>query len=198
MQTLRQAARQELEDRYEIRLEGEGGQGMILAGVILAEAAVLDGLNAVQTQDYGPEARGGASRSEVIVARGEIDFPKAMSPNFLLCMSQEACDKFFADMADDGCIVVDASNVSRIPTHRGIAVPISQIAEEASGRRITASLVGLGLLSGLTGIVSLEALQKAVSVRVPPGTEEINLRALAAGFEEAARMQGACGGWSSA
>jgi 2-oxoglutarate ferredoxin oxidoreductase subunit gamma len=188
MEQMRQEARRELEDRYEIRLAGEGGQGMILAGVILAEAAVYDGLNAVQTQDYGAEARGGASRSEVIIAHGDIDYPKPMMPDFLLCMSQEACDRFYAEVRDDGCIVVDTSNVSRIPSHRCMTVAISEIAEEVTGRRITASMVALGLIAGLTGVVTHEALDKAVRERVPAGTEELNLRAVDAGFAEAARL----------
>ena len=185
-----QEARRELEDRYEIRLAGEGGQGMILAGVILAEAAALhDGLNAVQTQSYGPEARGGTSRSEVIIARGEIDYPKVMSANLLLCMSQEACDKFGADVKDEGLIVVDSTSVSRLPSHRAVAVPISQIAQEATSRRITASIVALGLVGGLTAIVSRPALEQAVAGRVPRGTEEMNLKALAAGYAAAERVR---------
>ncbi|MGC9334079.1 MAG: 2-oxoacid:acceptor oxidoreductase family protein [Anaerolineae bacterium] len=191
METLRQEARRELEDRYEVRLAGEGGQGMILAGVILAEAAAVhDGLNAVQTQSYGPEARGGASRSEVIIARGEVDYPKVMSADFLVCMSQEACDKFYSGVKDDGWIVVDATSVSRTPSHRAFGVPITQIAEETTGRRITASMVALGLIAGLSGVVSREALEKAVADRVPAGTEEMNLKALAAGFAEAERIRG--------
>jgi 2-oxoglutarate ferredoxin oxidoreductase subunit gamma len=186
----RQAARHGLEDRYEVRLAGEGGQGMILAGVILAEAAaVYDGLNAVQTQSYGPEARGGASRSEVILAQGEIDYPKVMTADLLLCMSQEACDKFYPDVKEDGCIIVDSTTVSRVPSHRAIAVPISQIAEEETGRSITASIVALGLLCGITGVVSRHALEQAVRERVPAGTEEMNLKALAAGYTEAERLQ---------
>jgi 2-oxoglutarate ferredoxin oxidoreductase subunit gamma len=193
MDQIRREARRELEDRYEIRLAGEGGQGMILAGVILAEAAVHDGLNVVQTQDYGPEARGGASCSEVIIAHGEIDYPKLMSPDFLLCMSQEACDKFFDDIGEDGLIVVDSDNVSRLPSHRAVEIPISHIAESVTGRRIAASIVGLGVLAGITDVVTLEALQKAVSDRVPAGTEEMNLQALAAGFAEARRLQADAG-----
>ncbi len=194
MDKVRDAARRALEDRFEVRLAGEGGQGMILAGVILAEAAAVhDGLNAVQTQSYGPEARGGASRSEVIIARGEIDYPKVMAADLLLCMSQEACDKFYTQVKDDGCIIVDSTNVSRVPSHRAIAVPITQLAEEATGRRITASMVALGFLSGLTGVVSKEALEKAVADRVPAGTEEMNLKALAAGFAEAERLRGTGG-----
>lgn len=190
MDELRQRARRELEDRYEVRLAGEGGQGMILAGVILAEAAVVhDGLNAIQTQSYGPEARGGASRSEVIVSHGEIDYPKVIAADFLLCMSQEACDRFFPQIKEDGLIVVDSTNVSRIPGHRAIAVPISEIAEAATGRRITASIVSLGLFSGLTGVVSRQALERAVGERVPAGTEGLNLKALSAGLAEAERLR---------
>lgn len=190
MGTERQAARSRLGDRFEVRLAGEGGQGMILAGVILAEAAVVyDGLNAVQTQSYGPEARGGASRSEVIIAKGEIHYPKVMIPDLLLCMSQEACDKFYSAVKDDSCILVDSSNVSRVPSHRAIAVPISDIAERSTGRRITASMVALGLLCGLSDLVTREALIKAMAERVPTGTEEVNEKALAAGFEEAARLR---------
>ena len=190
METQRREAKRELEDRYEIRLAGEGGQGMLLAGVILAEAAaVYDGLNAVQTQSYGPEARGGASRSEVVIARGEIDYPKVMSADFLLCMSQEACDKFYVQVKEDGWIVVDSTQVSRVPSHRALPIPISQLAEEATGRRITASIVSLGLIGGLTGLISREALEKALVERVPAGTEEMNLKALAAGFTEADRVR---------
>ena len=190
MRTERRAARSKLVDRYEVRLAGEGGQGMILAGVILAEAAVVhDGLNAVQTQSYGPEARGGASRSEVILAKGEIDYPKVMIPDLLLCMSQEACDKFASQVKDDGWTIVDATNVSRVPSHRALAVPLTEIAERVTGRRITASMVALGLVCGISGLVTRESLTKAMIARVPAGTEDMNGKALAAGFEEAARLR---------
>lgn len=190
MVTQRQEARRELQDRYEVRLAGEGGQGMILAGVILAEAAAVhDGLNAVQTQSYGPEARGGASRSEVIVARGEIDYPKVMQADLLLCMSQEACDRFHEQVRDDGCIVVDSDHVKRLPGHRVVALPISSIAEQATGRRVTASVVALGVLAALTGVVSKEALERALVDRVPRGTEALNLQALEAGISAVERMR---------
>jgi 2-oxoglutarate ferredoxin oxidoreductase subunit gamma len=190
MDQQRQDARRELKDRFEIRLAGQGGQGMILAGVILAEAAaVYDGLNAVQTQSYGPEARGGASRSEIILAQGEIDYPKVMTADLLLCMSQEASDRFYTQVKDDGCIIIDSTQVGRVPTHRSITVPITRIAEKATGRRITASIVALGLVSGLTGMVSPEALEQAIRERVPAGTEEINLKALTAGLAQAQQIR---------
>ncbi len=186
----RREAKRELEDRFEVRLAGEGGQGMILAGVILAEAAaVYDGLNVAQTQSYGPEARGGASRSEVVISHGDIDYPKVMSSDLLLCMSQESCDKFYSQLKEDGCIVVDSTSVRRVPSHRAISVPISDLAEEATGRRITASIVALGVICGLSGVVSRSALEQAVAGRVPRGTEELNLKALTAGFDEADRLR---------
>ena len=89
--------------RYEARLSGSGGQGLILAGKILAEAAAIyENKNATQSQSYGPEARGGASKSEVIISDGDIDFPKATRLDVLLCLTQEACDKYVADLKEDG------------------------------------------------------------------------------------------------
>jgi 2-oxoglutarate ferredoxin oxidoreductase subunit gamma len=179
------------DDRFEIRLAGAGGQGMILAGLILAEAAAIyDGKNAIQTQSYGPEARGGASGSEVVISEGRIHYPKVMSPDVLLAMSQEACDKFFYSLKSDGLLIVDSGFVERVPTSRAIVLPITEIAREATGRAITANIVALGLIGGLTGVISRGALEKAVSARVPKGTIELNLQAVAAGWERAEALRG--------
>jgi len=173
-------------DRTEVRLAGEGGQGMILAGIILAEAAAIyDGKNAVQTQSYGPEARGGASKAEVIISNGEIDHPEVVSADVLLAMSQEACDKYASGLKKNGALIVDEEKVGRVPTTRAIKVPITKLAVETTGKAITASVVALGVLVGLTGVVSREAVQKAVVARAPKGTEEMNRAALAAGFAAA-------------
>jgi 2-oxoglutarate ferredoxin oxidoreductase subunit gamma len=178
-------------DRFEIRLAGAGGQGMILAGLILAEAAAIyDDKNAIQTQSYGPEARGGASGSEVVISEDRIHYPKVMAPDVLLAMSQEACDKFFYSLKPEGLLIVDAGFVERVPTSRAIVLPITEIAREATGRAITANIVALGLIGGLTGIISREALEKAVSAHVPKGTTELNLRAVAAGWEKAEELLG--------
>lgn len=172
--------------RTEIRLAGEGGQGMILAGVILAEAAAIyDGQNAVQTQSYGPEARGGASKAEVVISQEEIDFPEVIRADVLVALSQEACDRYASDLKKDGLLIVDKDMVGRIPVTNAIRTPITAIAESVSGRSITANVVALGLLVGLTGVVSREAIEKAVAARAPKGTENINLAALTAGFDEA-------------
>lgn len=176
--------------RYEIRLAGAGGQGMILAGLILAEAAAIhDGKNASQSQSYGAEARGGASRAEVIISDGEIVYPKVTNADLLLCMSQEACDRYSHQLKEDGTLIVDSVSVESVPTDRAYRVPITQIAEEITGRRITANMVALGLVVGLTGVVSRTAIKAAVSARAPQGTEEMNLKALAAGLERAEELK---------
>jgi len=176
--------------RFEIRLAGEGGQGLILAGLILSEAATIyDGKHATQTQSYGPEARGGASRSEVIISEGDIDFPKVIAADLLLAMSQEACDKYFRETRPEGTLIVDSVHVSRVPTTRAIRAPITEIAERATGRRITANIVALGLIVGLTNVVSREAIRQSVMARAPRGTEELNLKALEAGFTVAEEIR---------
>ena len=172
-------------ERIEIRLAGEGGQGMILAGIILAEAAIYDGKNAIQTQSYGPEARGGASKAEVIISEDEIDFPEVISADVLVALSQEACDKFASNLKKTGVLIVDADQVGRIPVTSAVKLPITRMALEATGKPITANVVALGVLVGLTGVVSAEAIEKVVLSRAPKGTEELNRAALAAGFAAA-------------
>jgi len=175
----------------EVRLGGTGGQGAILAGILLAEAAVRDGKNAAQTQSYGSEARGGARQSEVVISDGKIHYPKVLQADITLCMSQEACDRYGRETRKDGLLILDADHVTRAPTTRAVRVPMTRLAREATGREIVANVVGLGALAGLTGIVSREALEAAVRERAPRGTADINLKALAADFEAAARVRGA-------
>ncbi|MGB9673174.1 MAG: 2-oxoacid:acceptor oxidoreductase family protein [Anaerolineales bacterium] len=174
------------QSRIEIRLAGEGGQGMILAGVILAEAAAIyDGKNVVQTQTYGPEARGGSSKAEVIISDEEIDYPEVINADILVAMSQEACDKYASNLKKDGLLIVDSEKVRRIPLTNAVKLPITRIAAEATGKSITANVVSLGILVGLTGIVSRESINKAIIARAPKGTEELNQKALERGFAEA-------------
>jgi 2-oxoglutarate ferredoxin oxidoreductase subunit gamma len=172
--------------RTEIRLAGEGGQGMILAGIILAEAAAIyDGKNAVQSQSYGPEARGGASRSEVIISDDEIDFPEVILPNILVALSQMAYDKYATNLSPDGLLIVDDEKVKNVSGDKVIKLPVGRIALEVTGKAITSNTVVLGILVGLTGLVSRPALEQAVAAHAPKGTAEINTKALQAGFEQA-------------
>jgi 2-oxoglutarate ferredoxin oxidoreductase subunit gamma len=177
-------------ERTEIRLAGEGGQGMILAGIILAEAAAIyGGKNAVQSQSYGPEARGGASKSEVIISSDEIDHPEVLQPDVVVTLSQEAFKKFATTVKPGGLLVVDCDKVNSSSAPKAICLPITKMAFEATGRAITANTVALGVLVGLTGVVSKDALEKAVIARAPRGTEEMNRKALAAGLAAAEKIK---------
>lgn len=173
-------------ERYEIRLSGSGGQGLIIAGIILAEAAgIYDGKCVCQTQSYGPEARGGASKAEVVISDKEIDYPKAIKPDLLLAMNQKSCDTFFFDLKPQGILIVDSTFVKQLPTTRAVALPFTHLARTAVGKEMTANIIALGALAALTKVVSLKSLEAAVLNRVPPGTEELNKKALGAGIEAA-------------
>ena len=174
--------------RYEIRLSGEGGQGLVLAGKILAEAAAIyDERNATQSQSYGPEARGGASKSEVIIADGEIDYPKAEKLDLQLVLTQEALDKYWKDLRPGGWLVVDADAVPRLPAgdFRVVRVPFVRLAREKLGKPVVANIIALGLIVRLTQVVSEEAAEQAILARVPRGTEELNRQAYHLGLEVA-------------
>ncbi len=174
--------------RYEVRLSGSGGQGLIIAGIILAEAAgIHDGKHVCQTQSYGPEARGGASKAEVVISDEEIDYPKAIKPDLLLAMNQSSCDLFFFDLKPTGTLVVDSTFVKQLPTTRAVAIPFTQIARTELKKEMVANIIALGCLARLTGIVSLGSLEAAVLARVPRGTEELNRKALELGIEAARR-----------
>ena len=117
--------------RYEIRLAGSGGQGLILAGMILAEAAgIYDGKFVCQTQSYGPEARGGASKAEVVISDAEIDYPKAIQPDVLLALNQKSLDTFTSDLKPGGLLLVDADLVQEVPARRVLALPFTRMARE--------------------------------------------------------------------
>jgi 2-oxoglutarate ferredoxin oxidoreductase subunit gamma len=181
-----------MDKRIEIRLAGEGGQGMILAGIVLAEAAAIyDGKQATQTQCYGPEARGGASRSEVVISDGEIDHPEVLSADVVVALSQEAYKKFAKTVRAGGLLIVDEDRVETSADFNGIKIPVARIAQETTGRSITANTVALGVLVGLTNLVSREAIEKAITARAPKGTEEMNRKALQVGFAAAERVKAA-------
>ncbi len=176
--------------RYEIRLSGSGGQGLILMGIILAEAVgIYDGRYVAQTQSYGPEARGGSSKAEVVVSDEEIDYPKAMKLDLLLAMNQKSCDEFYSDLKPDGLLIVDSTFVTQIPTPKAFQVPFTRIAREKFKREVVANIVALGALSQFTPIVSSKAIESAVLARVPRGTEKLNRDALKAGMSAAKRAK---------
>lgn len=174
--------------RYELRFTGSGGQGLITAGIIMAKAAsIYEGKQAVQSQSYGPEARGGASKSEVIISDEPIDYPKVTRCDALLAMTQQACDKYSHDLKDGGLLLVDTDLVTKIPhgNYRTVAIPIINIAKMDIGREIVANIVALGAMVALTGVVSREHAEKAVISSVPEAFVELNRKAFNAGFERA-------------
>lgn len=168
--------------RSEIRLSGSGGQGIILAGIILAEAALLEGKNAVQSQSYGPEARGGASKSEVIISSDSVDYPKVTDPSLVLALTSEAYSKYARGCSEHVLVLVDDS-VNTSLDKGVVSLPIIKTAREELGRPIVANIVALGAINGAAKLVSPESLEQAVLHRVPKGTEELNKKALHLGYK---------------
>lgn len=174
--------------RYEIRLSGSGGQGLILAGKILAEAVVIyEGRNAVQTQSYGPEARGGASKAEVVISDGEIDYPKATELDVLLSLTQAACTRYSGDLKQGAILIVDSETVTELPEgdYKVYSIPITEIASKKVGKVVVTNIVALGVFTKISGVVSESAMRKAVLARVPRGTEELNMKAFEEGLKAA-------------
>lgn len=170
-------------ERMEIRLSGSGGQGLITGGIILAEAALHDGLNVIQSQSYGPEARGGASKAEVIISNSEIDYPKVTNCDLLLSLTQLSCDKYLKGLKSGGILIIDDSIT--LPVREDIIiykVPILETAAVKLNKPMVANIIALGVIYSVTKIVTKESLEKAVLSRVPKGTETLNKTALNQGF----------------
>ena len=178
------------QDRFELRLSGSGGQGMIFAAVVLSEAIGKgEGKNVVQSQSYGPEARGGASKADVVVSNSEIFYPKAMKLDLLLAMTQESLDSYYGDLKEGGTLVVDTTLVTNIPTENYYGLPCTRLAREHAGSPLVANVVALGAICALTEVVSLEALTEAVLARAPRGTEDKNKKAIEVGYNEALKIK---------
>ncbi|MBE6500248.1 MAG: 2-oxoacid:ferredoxin oxidoreductase subunit gamma [Methanobrevibacter thaueri] len=177
--------------RTEIRIGGFGGQGVILAGIILGKSACLfDGKQAVQTQSYGPEARGGASKCEVVISDSEIDYPKVQNPDILIAMSNEALIKYIVDLKDEGTLIVDPGttdieDVREFIDQHNIKVfkaPATKTATDEIGLKIVANIVMVGAITKITKVISKESAIKAIEASVPKGTEEKNIKAFEAGY----------------
>ena len=169
----------------------------MLAGIILAEAAgIYEGKHVVQTVSYGPAARGGTSRADVVISDGEIDYPKAIGLDLLLAMSQMACDESAGDLKPSGILVVDSQLVTEVNTLRVVKIAFTQIAREKCGREQMANIVALGALSKLipamaagAGVVSQASMEVAVMTRIPKGTEKLNQLAFIEGVKAAEEIQ---------
>jgi len=163
--------------KKEIRICGFGGQGIILAGVVLGEAATRAGHRAVQTQSYGPESRGGAARAEVVISSEPIDYPRVSRPDVVVALSQAGYDRFGHDVADDGIVLVDEALVEA----EGVtSVPFTTTAEEV-GRKIVSNVVMVGYLGALIEVIPHDVLESTVLANIPAGTEDLNRKAVTAG-----------------
>jgi 2-oxoglutarate ferredoxin oxidoreductase subunit gamma len=170
--------------RHEIRFSGFGGQGIILSAVIIGRAAVMyDNKYAVQTQVYGPEARGGASMSAVIIDDDPILYPEVSIPDIYVIMSQEGFEKYGANAQETAVMLVDSTLVHSRPKCRCIEIPATQEAKQTLKKDIVANIVMLGALVAATHVVSEESLKKAILDSVPKGTEELNLKAMQIGLQ---------------
>ncbi len=172
--------------RQEIRFAGFGGQGIIKSGIIIAAAAsIYGGQNAVQTQSYGPESRGGACKSEVVISESDIDFPKVTEPDVLVVMSQHAYNDYASEVKAGGTVIVDPDMIPHEkPLNKVMVfrVPATKIAEEL-GKRIVANIVMIGAFSAIAKMVDIESLKNSIKDNIPKGTEELNLAAFDRGYE---------------
>lgn len=173
-------------DQIEVRVCGFGGQGVVLAGMVLGyAAAVEEGRNAVMAQSYGPESRGGASSAEVLIADGEIAYPHCVNPDVVVILAQEAYNKYGKTRPEKTLLIAEKDLVELDPeAEKGkecLRVPFTALADQV-GRRIVLNMVTLGYLCRVTGVVSPEALKRAIAASVPKGTEELNLRAFETGY----------------
>ncbi|UCF65792.1 MAG: 2-oxoacid:acceptor oxidoreductase family protein [bacterium] len=174
--------------RYELRLSGDVGHGLILIGKILAEAAAIyDGLNAIQTQSYGEESRGEANRSEVIISDEDIVFPKVERPDLLLCLSQVAHDRYIDQLKSDGFLIIDSQRVLDFSDdhEKLFSFPFFQTALDEFKDESMASSIALGVVADLLGVVSPRAVHLALRARIPKGSEEMNEKALKRGYQMA-------------
>ena len=166
--------------KMELRLAGSGGQGVILATVILAEAAVQAGKYTAQSQAYGPEARGGSCKAETLISDEPIAFTKVQKPSFLMALTQKALD-VYAPGAGEGCLVLideDLTPPECLQNATVIALPILRTAREVVGRLQTANIVAVGCINELLHIVDEDTMRRAVAMHVPKGTEALNNKAL--------------------
>lgn len=175
--------------RTEIRLAGFGGQGIGLAGLILGKAVSLyDGLEAVMTQAYGPEARGGASSTNLVVADRPIDYPFVQEADILVTLSQEAYTRFRDEAKPEAIVIIDEDLVQPSPQDSCLKVPATKLAEDL-GRRIVANVVMLGFFTATTGLVERESIEDAIKSSVRENVLELNMKAFAAGYEYARKLK---------
>jgi len=179
-------------EQVEIRLGGFGGQGIILSGKIVGRAvAIYSDRQVTLTRSYGPEARGGACSSAVVISDGMILYPHVTRPSLMVMMSQAAYTKYHDELVDGGLLLIDADlvDLDENAAQRAVSIPATRIAEDELGRRVVANIVMLGALTALTEELSSEAMEQAVMDSVPKGTEALNMKAFRRGFDYAVSLE---------
>ena len=180
-----------IQNRFEARLSGEGGQGVVMGGAILAEAAILhEGRYAVQSPMYGSRVRGGPTKVDVIVSDEEIIYPRATQIDFFLSLAQMSMNKYCTDLADHAIILVDTNLVPQVPdkNHKVYRFPFVEVAKNELGNMVLSNIIALSVMVELTGVVSREALWQAIQARVPQKYLELNKQAMERGFAIGAEM----------
>ena len=175
--------------RYEIRIAGAGGQGIILAGIILAEAGITQDLHVAQSQKYGPETRGGNSISEVILSDTEVDFPQSTELDVLIALTQLACDRNLPEMKEGGLVIVDSEAIQRVLWEKTISIPFGEIARKVGEERAI-NTAALGSLVPFCPLIDRRALTRAIANRLPPAKLEVNLQAFDKALGFARRLKG--------
>jgi 2-oxoglutarate ferredoxin oxidoreductase subunit gamma len=176
--------------RYEVRFSGTGGQGVVLAGIMLAEAAGLfGGRHVVQTVSYGPQVRGGNSNAELVISEETIDYPKPLGLDLLVPFTQQGCDEGVGFMKPRGVILLDPALVHQVPEGWVASIPLTRLALDATGRAQMANIVVLGAIAALFPFVDAPSMAAAVRERAPAGLEEPFLKALEAGRQAAEQVR---------
>ncbi|MGO9904213.1 MAG: 2-oxoacid:acceptor oxidoreductase family protein [Solirubrobacteraceae bacterium] len=170
-----------------VRVAGRGGQGVMLAGFLLAQAAMTDGKHVVQTQSYGPEARLGAAKSDVILSRSEIAYPEVIEPDVFLCLSHDALVAYSSTVSPGAMSIIDDRAVSGFEIPGAIILPLTETAREC-GAALATNIVGLGALVGTAALVSERSMREALAARVAPDLLALNTQAFTAGLRLAASV----------
>jgi len=171
--------------RKEFRLSGSGGQGLILAGIVLAKAATIEGYKVTQTQSYGPESRGGASRSDVVISNNEIYYPEAQFFDYLVALTQEASDKYIYDLKENGTLMIDSGLVKNLgmTVNNMVEHAFTEISLEKLGNSLPMNIVSLSCLVKVSNIVSEKSLENAIKMILKPQVVDLNIKAMKLGFE---------------
>jgi 2-oxoglutarate ferredoxin oxidoreductase subunit gamma len=173
-------------ERFELRLSGLGGQGVLTLGKIMGQALAIEhGYMVTQTQSYGPEARGGASRSDLVISSERISYPKPESLDLLIALSQEACDKYFRNLKTGGKLFVDTTLVKQTPSNLFWGLPLTEMARDKVGLVQTTNIVALGALTHILPFMQTAAVKKGLAAALPAKILDINIKAFTLGLTTA-------------